>query len=91
MADAGEDPGTVSESEKVFPDPETLTPNEVNFAKALQLSMYFYDANKCGERSGRLEWRNDCHMEDAQIPLIPLTEKQRGTNLSQEFIDENRA
>ncbi|MBR1458040.1 MAG: hypothetical protein IJ595_01510, partial [Oscillospiraceae bacterium] len=38
MADAGEDPGTVSESEKVFPDPETLTPNEVNFAKALQLS-----------------------------------------------------
>ena len=89
-ADAGEDPGTVSDSEKTFPDPDSLTPNEVNFAKALQLSLYFYDANKCGETSGNLEWRGDCHLEDAKVPLIPMTEKQEGTNLSQEFIDKYR-
>ena len=90
FADAGEKIDKVPDSEKVFPDPDTLTPKEVNFAKALQLSMYFYDANKCGETSGRLEWRGDCHMEDAKVPLIPMTKKLEGTNLSQEFIDENR-
>ncbi|MBQ4466457.1 MAG: glycoside hydrolase family 9 protein [Oscillospiraceae bacterium] len=86
-AAAGEELDPISDSERKFPDPDTLTEKEVNFAKALQLSMYFYDANKCGKSSGRLEWRGDCHMEDAQIPLIPMTEKQRGTNLSQEFLD----
>lgn len=65
---------------------------EVNFAKALQLSLYFYDANKCGEgiTGGRLEWRGDCHVEDKEIPLIPMTEDYFGTNLSQSFIDEYR-
>ena len=35
---------------------------EINFAKALQLSLYFYDANKCGYgiTDGNLEWRGDC-------------------------------
>ena len=39
---------------------------EINFARALQLSLYFYDANKCGPgiTGGRLEWRGDCHLED---------------------------
>ena len=91
FATAGEDPGTVSDSEKTFPDPDSLTPNDVNFAKALQLSLYFYDANKCGETSGRLEWRDDCHLEDAKVPLIPMTDRQEGTNLSQEFIDKYRS
>ena len=65
---------------------------EVNFAKALQLSLYFYDANKCGDgiTDGNLEWRGDCHVEDAEIPLIPMGEDFKGTNLSQEFIDEYR-
>ncbi|MGN0592392.1 MAG: glycoside hydrolase family 9 protein [Ruminococcus sp.] len=65
---------------------------EVNFAKALQMSLYFYDANKCGDgiTGGNLEWRGDCHVEDAEIPLIPMGEDFKGTNLSQEFIDENR-
>lgn len=64
---------------------------EVNFAKALQLSLYFYDANKCGTgiTGGNLEWRGDCHVEDAAVPLIPMGEDYKGTNLSQEFIDEN--
>lgn len=92
MAAAGEDPGTVADDEKTFPDPDTLEPVEVNYAKALQLSLYFYDANKCGSgiRGGNLEWRGDCHTEDAKVPLIPMTEQMKGTNLSQEFIDKNR-
>ncbi|MCD7810462.1 MAG: glycoside hydrolase family 9 protein [Ruminococcus sp.] len=64
---------------------------EVNFAKALQLSLYFYDANKCGTgiTGGCLEWRGDCHVEDAEIPLKPMGDDYKGTNLSQEFIDAN--
>lgn len=65
---------------------------EYNFAKALQLSLYFYDANKCGPgiTGGRLEWRGDCHVEDMELPLIPMTESYKGTNLSQSFIDKYR-
>ncbi len=65
---------------------------EINFAKALQLSLYFYDANKCGPgiSGGNLEWRGDCHVEDAAVPLKPMGEDFKGTNLSQEFIDENK-
>ncbi|MGN0630060.1 MAG: glycoside hydrolase family 9 protein, partial [Ruminococcus sp.] len=67
---------------------ETQSDVEVNFAKALQLSLYFYDANKCGDgiTGGNLEWRGDCHVEDARIPLKPMGEDFKGTNLSQEFI-----
>lgn len=80
-----------SQTEKVFPDKDDLKPVDVNFAKALQLSLYFYDANKCGSgiTGGRLEWRGDCHVEDGAIPLKPMGEDFKGTNLSQEFIDEN--
>jgi len=67
-------------------------PVDVNFAKALQLSMYFYDANKCGPgiSGGNLDFRGDCHVEDAAVPLIPMGEDFKGTNLSQEFIDEHK-
>ena len=90
FADAGEDPGKVADEDKKFP--EKVEPVPVNFAKALQLSLYFYDANKCGEgiTGGRLEWRGDCHTEDAHVPLIPMTEAKAGTNLSQEFIDKHK-
>ena len=76
--------------EKIFP--ETVEPVDVNFAKALQLSLYFYDANKCGcgITGGNLEWRGDCHTEDAKVPLIPMTAQKKGTNLSQEFIDAHK-
>ena len=65
---------------------------EINFAKALQMSLYFYDANKCGSgiTGGNLEWRGDCHTEDAAVPLKPMGEDYKGTNLSQKFIDANR-
>ncbi len=63
----------------------------VNFAEALQLSLYYYDANRCGAgiTGGWLEWRGDCHTEDEFTPLQPLDpETNYGTNLSQEWIDE---
>ncbi len=41
---------------------------EYNYAKLLEASLYFYDANMCGcdvgERSS-FSWRDDCHEEDA--------------------------
>lgn len=65
---------------------------EINFAKALQLSLYFYDANKCGSgiTGGNLEWRGDCHTEDSAVPLKPMGEDFKGTNLSQDFIDAHK-
>ncbi len=62
-----------------------------NFARLLQHSMYFYDANMCGtgvEENTRLSWRGNCHAYDAQVPLQPMDEKSVGTNLSQAFIDQ---
>lgn len=66
---------------------------EINFAKALQLSLYFFDANKCGPgiSGGRLEWRGDCHVEDTEVPLKPMGKGFIGTNMSQAFIDKHRA
>ncbi len=73
--------------------PSTFTPaegwenyNYFNFAEALQKSLYFYDAEKCGEaagydKGGRLEWRGSCHEADAKIPL-------KYTNLSAAFLEK---
>ena len=46
-ADAGEKPPEIYEDEIVFPDPDSFSYDdvEVNFAKALQYVLYFYDAN----------------------------------------------
>jgi len=97
-ASAGEDPPPITD--QTFPDPDSFSYDdvEVNFAKALQYSLYFFDANKCGAgiTDGYLEWRGDCHVEDYKIPLQPLeivNEKKHmyiGTDLTQEFIDEYR-
>ncbi len=57
-----------------------------NFAKALQYSIYFYDANMCGTDVGentRFTWRGDCHSYDAQLPLDATN-----TNLSADFISK---
>ena len=36
-----------------------------NYAQLLQYSLYFYDANMCGDNStGALSWRKDCHTSD---------------------------
>ena len=91
-ASAGEDPGTVEDADKSFPDPKSFSYDdvEVNFAKGLQYTLHFYDANKCGKRTGRLEWRGDCHMEDQKIPLKQYGEDFKGINLPDSWIEEHR-
>ena len=64
---------------------------EVNFAKLLQYSLYFYDANMCGtdvSENNLLPWRGDCHAYDAAVPLQPMTDEEIGTNLSASFISK---
>lgn len=42
----------------------------VNYAKALQYSLYLYDANMCGPQVGetsQLDWRDDCHTYDSNV------------------------
>jgi endoglucanase len=64
-------------------DKSAAAQTSYNYAEALQKSLYFYDANRCGpQEDSRLQWRGSCHMEDGQIPLT--TEM---TNLSQGVID----
>ena len=68
-----------------------------NFAKALQYSLHFYDANMCGpevEEHSRFKWRANCHTYDAEVPLKTMdsfteTAGEVGTNLSEAFIKEN--
>jgi hypothetical protein len=76
--------------------PPTFTPaagwenyNHFNFAEALQKSLYFYDAEKCGtaagyDKGGRLEWRGSCHEGDEKIPL-------QYTSLSKAFLEKYRS
>ncbi len=43
---------------------------EMNYAKLLQESLYFYDANMCGtdvDENSEFSWRNDCHTLDANV------------------------
>ncbi|NLD46369.1 MAG: glycoside hydrolase [Clostridiaceae bacterium] len=60
--------------------------NYFNFAEALQKSIYFYDANKCGLAAGEgpIEWRGACHVEDEKIPLT-------NTSLSKSFIEKYKS
>ncbi len=61
-----------------------------DYARLLQYSMYFYDANMCGtevDENSRYTWRGDCHTYDAMVPMQPITDGV-GTNLSQSFMDK---
>lgn len=62
---------TVTSSATPKPTVTGSVTNDYNFAKALQYSIYFYDAEKCGSgiTGGKLEWRGDCHLQDKAIPL----------------------
>ncbi len=42
-----------------------------NYAEALELSLYFYDANQCGSEvdDNCLTWRGNCHTQDATASL----------------------
>lgn len=60
--------------------------NVYNFAKGLQYSLYFYDAEMCGTEVDELTdipWRSDCHLQDCVYPLSK-------TNLTAEFISNNQ-
>ncbi len=62
---------------------------DYNYAKALQYSQYFYDANMCGtgvKENGQYKWRDDCHTYDAKLPLDPTN-----TNMTQSFITKNKS
>ncbi len=59
---------------------------ETNWAKLLQYSLYFYDANMCGTGVSELAdytWRGDCHVYDAAVPL-----NSTATNLPDAFITQ---
>jgi hypothetical protein len=63
--------------------------NYFNFAEALQKSIYFYDAEKCGaaagyDKGGKIEWRGSCHEVDEAIPLS-------NTSLSSAFIEKYKS
>ena len=62
---------------------------EYNYAKALQLSQFFFDANMCGtgvDENGLYEWRTDCHTYDAKVKL-----DSTNTNMSDSFISSNKS
>lgn len=64
---------------------------DYDFARALQYSIYFYDANMCGtevEENNLYTWRGNCHTYDSQIPMQPMDDKSIGTNLTQDFLDK---
>ncbi len=64
---------------------------DIDFARALQYSIYFYDVNMCGtevDENNRYTWRGDCHTYDATCELIAGITDFKGTNLSQSFIDK---
>lgn len=68
--------------------PNQMDYNEIdrNWAKLLQYSMFFYDANMCGtdvSENNLLPWRGDCHIYDAEVPL-----NSTATNLSDAFIQQ---
>ncbi len=70
---------------------EASAAESYNYAKLLQQSMYFYDANMCGtgvDENSQYVWRGDCHTYDAQVPMQPMDEKSVGTNLTQAFLDQ---
>ncbi|MDY4414483.1 MAG: glycoside hydrolase family 9 protein [Ruminococcus sp.] len=65
---------------------------DYDFARALQYSIYFYDANMCGtevDENNQYSWRGDCHTYDAKVEMkAGISDDYVGTNLSQSFIDK---
>ena len=59
---------TLTATASTFTAPVVSAGNGYNYAEALQLSLYLYDANKCGAgiADGALTWRKDCHTFDAK-------------------------
>lgn len=91
---------TVADDETVYSAPisEVVQDSglDIDYARALQYSLYFYDANMCGDTVDdhtRLSWRGNCHTYDAHVPMIEwdgVTTKTStgGTNLSAAFMEK---
>ncbi|HVU66070.1 MAG TPA: glycoside hydrolase family 9 protein, partial [Ktedonobacteraceae bacterium] len=64
-----------------------------NYAAALQMSIYFYDAQKSGPgvSGGLLDWRGDCDLTDAAVPLQNKGSTNVGTNMSAAFIAAHKS
>ena len=72
-----------------LPDKDDYEEIDRNWAKLLQYTLHFYDANMCGtdvSDKNRLSWRGNCHTYDAKVPLQPMDEQENGTNLDDAFI-----
>ena len=62
---------------------------EYNYAKALQYSLYLYDANMCGshvEDRTAFTWRKNCHPED-QTATVKVGGKEYHVNLDSGYHD----
>ncbi|MDQ2087217.1 glycoside hydrolase family 9 protein [Herbivorax sp. ANBcel31] len=65
----------------------TLAQSDYNYARALQYSLFMYDANMCGtgvDENSLYNWRSNCHVYDAELPL-----DSTNTNMSESFIEEH--
>lgn len=64
-----------------------------NYAAALQMSIYFYDAQKSGPgvSGGLLDWRGNCDLSDATVPLQNKGSANVGTNMSSAFIAAHKS
>lgn len=64
-----------------------------NYAAALQIFIYFYDAQKSGPgvSSGLLDWREDCDLSDTAIALKNKGSGNVGVNMSDAFIATNKS
>ena len=71
----------------------SATTTTYNYAEALQMSIYFYDAQKSGPNvaGGLLDWRGNCDVSDAVVPLINKGSTNVGTNMSTAFITANKS
>ncbi len=61
-----------------------------NFAKLLQYSLYFYDANMCGSQVGEnslFDWRDDCHTYDSAVTYTSPAGKNYTVDVSGGFHD----
>ena len=51
-------------------DTDVTAAGNINYAKALQYSLYLYDANMCGkgvDSNCQLKWRGNCHTYDSAV------------------------
>ena len=77
-----------------LPDKNDYEEIDRNWAKLLQYTLHFYDANMCGtdvSDKNKFSWRGNCHTYDAKVPLKKMGTDEVGTNLSEDFIKANKA